>query len=286
MSDLIELLQTLNFPRSSQIQGHASVTDLFPVGKRCGIYVLQFLSGEAYAGQAIDLTHRYIQHCKAHDDISSISFKRVSKANLNDEERVVIWAFEQNGIHLRNIVFTSIPKGDSDFDLVMPVEKQQKSLNTGQPDYSGVKVQEDTLRRKNNQKFQRFLKQPQSESSIALLRRYIRQAIPIPLRSEVSFWSCSCLPSYMSSGITLYSRININWQEVFTVFTEQGVPVASLYLALSPLKQGFGTSLELLFEKFPTLTSTEHFTSLGGKTNFILKLQEQTLYFPCLKMQM
>ncbi len=126
MLELAELLQTLNFPQLRHIQGRASISDVFPVGKRCGIYVLQFLNSEIYAGQALDVTRRYVQHSKTHNDIINISFKQVPKSNLNDEERVAIWELEQKGFHLRNIIFTSIPKGDSDFDLVMPTEEQEK----------------------------------------------------------------------------------------------------------------------------------------------------------------
>lgn len=274
MFELAELLKTLSFAQLRHIQGRASISDVFPAGKRCGIYILQFLNGEVYAGQALDVTRRYVQHSKTHDDIVNISFKQVPKANLNDEERVVIWELEHKGFHLRNIMFTSIPKGDSDFDLVMPTKEQQKWLDDfSLQDFSGTKAQDDTLRRKYHQKFQRFLELPQSETAIILLRYYIQQGIPIPLRSEMAFWGCSCLPSYAKHGITVYSRININWQEVFTVLTTQGVLISSFHLALSPLEQAFGNSLDLLFEKFPSLTSTEHFYEPGGHDQLHIEIE-------------
>jgi hypothetical protein len=265
MLDLAEFLPSLSFPPLRHIQGRASISDIFPAGKRCGIYILQFLNGEVYAGQALDVTRRYVQHSKTHSDIVNISFKSVRKANLNDEERVVIWELEQKGLHLRNIIFTSIPKGDSDFDLVMPIEEQQKWLNDfSYQDFGGTKAQDNTLRRKYHQKFQRFLKQSQAETAISVLQSYVRRGVPIPVRSEMSFWGCSCLPSHASPGVTIYSRVNVNWQEVFTVFTEQGVLGFSFHLALSLLEQAFGESLEPLFEKYPSLYSTEHFYEPGG----------------------
>lgn len=274
MAELTESLQTLDFPQLRHIQGRASISDVFPVGKRCGIYILQFLNGEVYAGQAIDVTRRYVQHSKTHRDIVNISFKQVSKANLNDEERVTIWELEQKGFHLRNILFTSIPKGDSDFDLVMPIEEQQKWLDDfGQQDFSGTKAQDDILRRKYNQKFQNFLRQPQSENVITLLRRYVQQGIPIPLRSEMSFWGCSCLPNYAKSEITVYSRININWQEVLTVLTAQDLLISSFHLTLSTLEQAFGNSLDLLFDKFPSLECTEHFYEPGGHDQIHIEIE-------------
>jgi hypothetical protein len=78
---------------------------------------LSFANGEIYAGQALDVTRRYVQHRKVHGDIEKISFRRVAKDKLNNEERALIRTLEQNGHRLRNITFTSIPKGESDFDL-------------------------------------------------------------------------------------------------------------------------------------------------------------------------
>lgn len=97
MLELVVLLQTLNFPQLRHIQGRASISDVFPAGKRCGIYILQFLNGEVYVGQALDVTRRYVQHNKTHNDIINISFKQVPKTNLNDEERAAIWELEQKG---------------------------------------------------------------------------------------------------------------------------------------------------------------------------------------------
>jgi hypothetical protein len=280
MPELNEMLQSLNFPDARHVQGRASISDLYPAGKRCGIYVLQFLNGEIYAGQAIDVTRRYVQHNKTHNDIVSIRFKRIPKANLNDEERAAIWELEHNGFYLRNIMLTSIPKGDSDFDLVMPTEEQQQWLDDlNQQDFSGTKAQDDTLRRKYHRKFQLFLEQPQSEMAITLLRSYVQKSIPVPLRSEISFWGCSCLPSFSNRENVVYSRININWQEVLTVFTDNGVLRSSFHLALSPLEQAFGDSLDFLSENFPSLTYTDHFYDPGGHDQIHLECEgaESTL---------
>jgi MOSC domain-containing protein YiiM len=57
------------FSQLHHVQGRASIADLFPQGKRCGLYILYFLDGEIYAGQALDVTRRYVQHCKVHCDI-------------------------------------------------------------------------------------------------------------------------------------------------------------------------------------------------------------------------
>jgi hypothetical protein len=117
MQSIDDLLRSLNFTRKFHVRECTSIADLFPARKRCGIYVLQFSNGEAYVGQAVDVTRRYVQHRQTHDDIERIHFRVVSRKNLNEEERNVIWTLEQNGYHLRNIIFTSVLQGEADFDL-------------------------------------------------------------------------------------------------------------------------------------------------------------------------
>lgn len=113
------------FPKFRQVNGRASITNLFPKTNRCGIYVLHFDNDEVYAGQATDVTRRFVQHAKTHGDITHIAFKRTARSKLNEIERSVIWNLESQGFPLRNITFTSTPKGDSDFDLILPVEDQR-----------------------------------------------------------------------------------------------------------------------------------------------------------------
>jgi len=68
---------TNDFTQPRHIQGRASIADLFPPGKRCGLYILHFTNGEIYAGQALDVTRRYVQHRKVHSDIERISFTAI-----------------------------------------------------------------------------------------------------------------------------------------------------------------------------------------------------------------
>ncbi|MCA1622697.1 MAG: hypothetical protein LC778_02675 [Acidobacteria bacterium] len=212
------------FSQPHHVQGRASIADLFPLGKRCGLYILQFSDGEIYAGQALDVTRRYVQHCKVHCDIEKISFKRVAKKNLNEEERTLIWMLEHEGHRLRNITFTSIPRGESDFDLIMSAKEQERWLkDTSYVDLSGSRVVDPELRRKYRRKFQRFATMPYSDEVTNVLRKYVHAGIPAPLKSELSFWGCSCLPSYSYTNETVFSRINLHWQEVFTASVYEGL---------------------------------------------------------------
>jgi hypothetical protein len=262
------------FSQPQHVQGRASIADLFPSGKRCGLYILQFSNGEIYAGQALDVTRRYVQHRKVHADIEKISFKRVAKNKLNEEERTLIWTLEGDGHRLRNITFTSIPAGESDFDLIMSVEEQERWLrDIRYVDLSGSRAVDPELRRKYSKKFQRFATMRRSNSIINILHEYVQAGIPVPLRSELSFWACSCLPGYSQPNATVYSRINLYWQEVFTASDYEGKLEFSFHLALSPLEKTFGESLSWLLNKFPSLETTDHFYEPGGQDQIHLIIQ-------------
>lgn len=124
----LKVLEEMGFAPPQYVQGRASIADLFKPHERCGIYVLHFANGEFYTGQTIDVTRRYIAHRNSHDDIVKLSFKAIEKSQLDDEERAAIWQLEQSGWLLRNITFTSIPKGESDFDMIVLPKDQERWL--------------------------------------------------------------------------------------------------------------------------------------------------------------
>jgi hypothetical protein len=243
------------------VQGRASIADFFKPRRRCGIYVLGFSNGEFYAGQAVDVTRRYAQHRKTYDDIEQLAFKPLPRSKLNEEERSLIGLLEQEGWPLRNITIVSLHKGESDFDLVMPPEEQERWLND--LDYTedgGERLVDPELRRRYQGRFQRFLERPHAEEALAVLQTYVGTTIPAIRRGEVSFWSCSCLPTD-----NVYSRVNIYWQEVFTVFTSMNTLRFSVHLARSPLEEVFGNSVSPLLKRHPTLKHIDHHYVPGGQ---------------------
>ena len=258
---------TEGFSQPHHVRGRDTIADLFKPGKRCGLYILYFANGEIYAGKALDVTRRYVQHRKVHTDIEQISFRRVAKNRL-DEERALICSLEQSGHRLRNITFTSIPKGESDFDLVMSVEEQNRWLQD--PDYvdfGGDRVVNPELRRKYSKKFERFTAMPRSDEVIDVLRSYVRIGIPAFQRGEVAFWCVSCMPVR-----DVYARINIYWQEVLTVFVAENELWLSLHIADSTFIPLSDEAVALFFERHPTLGVTNHQYKPGGpdQVNFTL----------------
>lgn len=163
-------------------------------------------------------------------------------------------------------MFTSLPKGESDFDLVMTTEEQDAWLgNPSIVDLSGPRIDDAELRRKLAKRYTRFSSLPEAVDALELLRQYVRVAIPAPVRSEVSFWVCSCLPA----GPTLHderllARINLNWQVVLTLSNLGGELDASFHLARTPLLQAFGQTMAPLTELFPSIDETDNLLGPGG----------------------
>ncbi len=257
------LLDKLGFTPAQCVKGRASIADLFSPDQRCGIYVLHFSTGEFYAGQATDVTHRYIQHRNTHQDIEKISFKAISPDCLDEEERSVIWQLEQWGWPLRNVVFTSFPKGESDFDLIMPLEEQGQWLeNPGFVDDKGERLVDPDLRRKFPKSYERFIRTPYADDIVDAVRTYVRVGVPAIRRGEVSFWGLSCMPNH---GIRTYARVNIFWQEVFAAFVHQKELWFSVYMALSPLQKALGNDLQWLRKRHAAVEHTNRRYEPGGQ---------------------
>jgi len=264
----LSILAGLGFSQARQVQGRASIADLFKPSQRCGIYVLHFSNGDLYAGQAVDVTRRYAQHRVKYKDIEKISFRQVPSVHLNDEERTVIWTLEQEGQVLRNNTFASIPKGESDFDLVMPPEEQARWLeDLSYVDNEGDRLINPALRRRYHDRFQSLLDMPYANVALDVLKTYARVGIPAGRRGEVSFWACSCLPKRNT-----YSRINIYWQETLTAFTHKNELWFSLHVADSPFVRMTDQALKRLFERHPAAVAVDHQYNPGGPDQVSLEI--------------
>lgn len=245
-------LQMLGFRVTHTVEGRASVADLFRPRNRCGIYVLHLSEDEYYVGQSVNIVRRYTQHRRTYHDIRRLSFKPVRAAELNREEMSVIAALRQNHYRVTNIRGTDNPSLIPDFDDVMPPGEQDAwRRDLARVDLTGPRIVDEELRQKYRRRYESFTHLPEAQAVISVLREYVRSGIPAIRLGEVSFWSCSCRPSYPNTLWTIYSRINIYWQEVFTASTYQGIPVFSWHLALSPLERAFGPDLSRLKRRHP-----------------------------------
>src|SRR6478609_4961088 len=82
------------------------------------------------------------------------------------------------------------------------------------------------LRLKYATRFEKLLRRPQAQEILRILRRYGRDCIPIPRRTERHYWSVSCLPSTPGKALV---RVNASWMELFSLYAD-GEGIRALFL--------------------------------------------------------
>jgi hypothetical protein len=73
------------------------------------------------------------------------------------------------------------------------------------------------LRLKYVARFEKLLRRPQAQEVLEVLRRYGRDCIPIPRKTERHYWSVSCLPSTPGKALV---RVNASWMELFALYAD------------------------------------------------------------------
>ena len=73
------------------------------------------------------------------------------------------------------------------------------------------------LRLKYAARFEKLLRRPQAREVLEILRRYARDCLPIPRRTERHYWSVSCLPSTPGKALV---RVNASWMELFALYAD------------------------------------------------------------------
>ena len=82
------------------------------------------------------------------------------------------------------------------------------------------------LRLKYVARFEKLQRRPQAQMVLKILRRYGRDCIPIPRRTERHYWSVSCLPSTPGKALI---RVNASWMELFSLYAD-GDGIRALFL--------------------------------------------------------
>jgi hypothetical protein len=123
---------------------------------------------------------------------------------------------ESKGAILRNVLLVTYPYGPSDFDTIMDVNEQERwRKDLLFVDNAGDRLQDELQRSKFHRRYLEFLSRPHATEVLEILHKYITVGIPAFRRSEMSFWSCTCLPAGNKYEADLF-RLNIYKQEVFT----------------------------------------------------------------------
>lgn len=91
---------------------------------------------------------------------------------------------------------------------------------------AGERSESLELRLKYVARFEKLLRRPQAQEVLEILRRYGRDCIPIPSRTERHYWSVSCLPSTPGKALI---RVNASWMELFSLYAD-GEGIRALFL--------------------------------------------------------
>lgn len=265
--------KNLGFDKYIYAKGMPSIAGQFTRSNRCGIYILHFENGEYYVGLATDVVKRYAQHRQDHTDIEFVSFKEIPKTKLPAIEKETVYKLEDLKKTLRNINIVSIIIGETDLDLLVSKEDQEKWVNYELPfeSLNTDRLEYPELRKKYTKKYEKLKSNQFFERCCTILQHYIHYTTPYPRRTEYVFWCCSCLPATDNALI----RVNIYWQETLNIFEEEfnyeedgsekagkGLAI-SVWLSKSKLFEKYSGSE--LIEKYKTLTIGNVVYESGGR---------------------
>ena len=127
--------------------------------------------------------------------------------------------------------------------------EQQRDWREGNAELPDADERVDSLeqRFKYVARFEKFLRRPQAEEVLALLRLYAERCIPVPRQTERFYWSVSCLPSTSDKPLV---RVNASWMELFTLYAD-GEDVRARFIAhLSDFTTDQSATKESLDEEF------------------------------------
>lgn len=270
-----------NYDEAFDVKGRLSISDLFPKSrKRCGIYLLQFADETYYIGQAIDSVRRFSQHRKNYNDIIQYWFMQVDKQKLNEVEEELIKLAEENGLLLRNKTFVSNIIGDTDLDLIINPDQQNHWLNDGKEIdgdgfrlYSQIDYKFKVKYQDNFRKLKEVELYPQIKN---ILKLYIEKFIPSFQKTEMSFWSLSCLPSTNKNTFPRYFCLNINSMEVFVLDYEKKSNQIFCFFNCTTSFCDTDHEIERLYKKFSTLEIQERNYRAAGSDQINFHLSDLT----------
>lgn len=171
-------------------------------------------------------------------------FKSIQQIALNAEEQRCIKALESQGLRLRNISLTSFSYGTKPFDQLMPLEQQNKWIESvDEIDFAGVRAiddPDDMQRGRYRQKYEQLLQLPFADELIDFTKTYIQTTVPAFRASEMRFWNCTA--HARRNGI--YIRINIGWQTSLDVMVKENVPEFCWYMTKEYAEEIFGYPIE------------------------------------------
>lgn len=270
----------LGFPPLKHVESLESIAHIIRnPRKRCGIYLLEFNDSFHYIGQSLNVVRRYSEHRKNHMDIEGFSFLQTARVNLDQTEQELIFRAERLGFHLRNTVHSTEVTGETDLDLILPVDQQERWVkdpasyeqSNPSPRVTFPKARQGRF----GYKFLKFQHHPLSEEASLLLREYLLNCVPSPRLTEYVFWAVSCMPSTSNEYRRLFC-INAAMMEAFVVGEKRGEPGSFwsfINVAGDVLLSQWG-SLEAVLRSYPLIEIEKSVYRDAGNDQLSLKTED------------
>ncbi|AYF27045.1 GIY-YIG nuclease family protein [Micromonospora tulbaghiae] len=212
------------------VDGVGSIAHLLPRSRgRCGVYELTFADGERYVGQAVDVVARFGMHRKTWTDIVEITFRRVPRDRLDDEERDQIRRRESAGVRLRNVVHTAGRLGAAELDRILSPAEQQRWLAGHEPCPVALAPHEwyPAQHRRTRHQFDRLRADARFTAEMArLVGAYLRLTMPVPEETQRDFWTITALPSTNAGTYPRLFTVSVHSLETLYVCHDRRWPHA------------------------------------------------------------
>ncbi|MFD6881470.1 hypothetical protein [Rhodococcus sp. NPDC060084] len=203
---------------------------------RAGYYILEFVDGQCYIGESIDLPERLRQHRARYQDIQQVRIRPdsagtgslVGKRHLRLHEKTLIHSAQDAGLLARNINEMATMLGVSKYldQLVSPDEQRRwldapDIVNTSDPTMRQSFPAERLARTAAN--YQHFRHRDDGDQITRIIGGYLSRCVPYPVRTEHHCWALSCLTRPGKSFGRL-SCLTIAMTETLVIYQDRGMP--------------------------------------------------------------
>lgn len=174
----------------------------------CGIYILEFTTGERYVGRALNIASRITQHLHggkhhpAWQDLSRVGCTAVAPDILSVTEKMVIADQLARGYALRNVVHNMNPSGVRPLDLIISHDDQQHWATGGELYVGDIgTIPEVSVEGPSKLKRLRLAQKPSYfgntlyDAVLDDLAMAVIHLIPNAMQLEGQYWSISDAPS-------------------------------------------------------------------------------------------
>ncbi|MBL0031043.1 MAG: hypothetical protein IPP27_02275 [Bacteroidetes bacterium] len=158
---------------------------------------------------------------------------------------------------MTNKTFVSNVIGDTDLDFIISTAEQTEWLEKNKPIsndgfdlYSTIELKYKIKYRQNFEKFQLLNNYVELKE---LLNLYFSKCLPANKKTEMSFWSLSCMPSTNTGTWPRFFCMNVNAMEVFVLGCEKKTKTPFCFLVISNRFNQSKKTIDKLCKKYKSL---------------------------------